>query len=139
MLLDGMLGADVADFHTRQCCLNFLESAQRYLQCRVDAEQMSVWYRGHRTLVRAYPIGVEWPYPAATRADGEALRRKLGIGDDVYLSVGVDRADYTKGLLERIDAIELLLEQNHANLMQKLNLHSTADIALYTVRKRLVA
>jgi trehalose 6-phosphate synthase len=61
-------------------------------------------------LVRPYPISVEWPYPAAPRIDGAALRRSLGIAADAHVSVGVDRADYTKGLLERVDAVEQLLE-----------------------------
>ena len=111
-LLDGMLGADILGFHTRQYCLNFLDAAQRYLECRVDYETMSVSYGGHRTLVRPYPISVEWPYPSASRAEGAALRESLGIGRDVHVSVGVDRADYTKGLIERVDAVEALLERN---------------------------
>lgn len=111
-LLEGMTGADVVGFHTRQYCLNFLETVQRYLECRVDFEDMSVTYCGRRTLVRAYPISVEWPYPAASREQGTTLRRSLGIGEDVHVSVGVDRADYTKGLVERIAAVEHLLEQN---------------------------
>ena len=111
-ILEGMLGADIVGFHTRQYCLNFLDTVQRYLECRVDLETMSVTYGGHRTLVRAYPISVEWPYPAASRDDGRALRRSLGIAPETHVSVGVDRADYTKGLLERVAAVELLLEEN---------------------------
>ena len=111
-VLEGMLGADVVGFHTRQYCLNFLETVQRYLECRVNLEDMSVTYGGHRTRVRAYPISVEWPYPAASRLDGVVLRRSLGISADAHVSVGVDRADYTKGLVERVAAIEVLLEEN---------------------------
>jgi trehalose 6-phosphate synthase len=111
-LLEGMLGADVLGFHTRQHCLNFLDTVERYLECRVDRESMSVTYGGHRTLVRAYPISVEWPYPSASRGEGALLRRSLGIANDVHVSIGVDRADYTKGLLERIAAVETLLEEN---------------------------
>lgn len=109
-ILDGMLGADVIGFHTRFHCLNFLETVQRSLECRVDLATMSVEYGGRRTLVRAYPISVEWPYPAVTRAEGAKLRAARGIGDDVHVAVGIDRADYTKGLLERVAAIEALLE-----------------------------
>ncbi|HEX6084768.1 MAG TPA: trehalose-6-phosphate synthase [Thermoanaerobaculia bacterium] len=110
-LLEGMIGADIVGFHTRQYCLNFLETVQRYLECRVNFDEMSVTFGGHRTLVRAYPISVEWPYPASPRARGLALRHALGIAEDVHVSVGVDRADYTKGLPERIAAIEQLLEE----------------------------
>ncbi|HEX9986199.1 MAG TPA: trehalose-6-phosphate synthase [Thermoanaerobaculia bacterium] len=113
-ILEGMLGADIIGFHTRQYCLNFLETVQRYLECRVDLETMSVLHGGHRTQIRTYPISVEWPYPGATRDDGAALRAALGIAPDAHVSIGVDRADYTKGLVERMAAVELLLEQNPA-------------------------
>ncbi|HYK01208.1 MAG TPA: trehalose-6-phosphate synthase [Thermoanaerobaculia bacterium] len=111
-LLEGMLGADVIGFHTRQYCLNFLETVQRYLECRVNLEEMSVSYGGRETRVRPYPISVEWPYPAAARTAGAALRRALAIPAAAHVSVGVDRADYTKGLLERVHAVEQLLEDN---------------------------
>ena len=111
-LLEGMLGADVIGFHTTRHCRNFLESAQRYLECRVDYEEMSISCAGHRTLVRKYPISVEWPYPSASHAEGKALRRSLDIAPGMHVSLGVDRADYTKGLVERIAAVELLLEEN---------------------------
>jgi trehalose-6-phosphate synthase len=111
-LLEGMLGADVVGFHTRQYCLNFLETVQRYLECRVDFDEMSVTLGGHRTLVRPYPISVEWPYPSAARNEGASLRTALGIPAGVHVSLGVDRADYTKGLLERVAAVETLLEEN---------------------------
>lgn len=113
-LLEGMLGADVVGFHTRQYCLNFLETVQRYLECRVDFDEMSVSFGGHQTLVRPYPISVEWPYPAASRGEGSELRRSLSIAPGTHVSIGVDRADYTKGLVERVAAVELMLEQNPA-------------------------
>ncbi len=111
-LLEGMTGANVIGFHTHHYCLNFLETVRRELECRVDFERMTVTYRGHTALVRAYPISVEWPYPAATRRAGAALRESLGIPANAHVSIGVDRADYTKGLLERVAAVELLLERN---------------------------
>ena len=111
-LLEGMLGADILGFHTTRYCLNFIETAQRYLECRFDPEEMLLWYGGRKTLIRSYPISVEWPYSAAAPERGEALRTALGISRDTHVSVGVDRADYTKGLVERIAAVELLLEQN---------------------------
>jgi alpha,alpha-trehalose-phosphate synthase [UDP-forming] len=111
-LLEGMLGADILGFHTRQYCRNFLEAAARYLECRVNFDEMSITYGGHTTAVGPYPISVEWPYPAASRAEGAALRRSLDIPLAAHVSVGVDRADYTKGLVERVAAVELLLEEN---------------------------
>jgi trehalose-6-phosphate synthase len=113
-ILDGMLGADIIGFHTRQYCLNFLESVQRYLECRVDFETLTVAYRGREVALRPYPISVEWPYQSRSRCEGASLRRQLGIAPDVHVSIGVDRADYTKGLVDRVGAIECLLEENPA-------------------------
>ena len=112
-ILDGMLGADVVGFHTAEYCANFLDCVERMLpHASVHRADNSVTLGGRRVLVRAYPISIEWPYPAASEADGAALRRELGIAADVHVSVGVDRCDYTKGLLERIAAIELLFDEH---------------------------
>jgi trehalose 6-phosphate synthase len=112
-ILDGLLGADILGFHTAEYCANFLECVERMLpRARVHRGDMSVEIDGRRVLVRAYPISIEWPYPAATPEQGAALRKELGIAPDVHVSVGVDRCDYTKGLLERIAAIELLFDEH---------------------------
>lgn len=111
-LLEGMLGADIIGFHTRQYCLNFLDTVARYTRFHVDLEQLTVSCGERKVRVRPYPISVEWPYASASLGEGTALRRSLGIADDVHVSVGVDRADYTKGLLERVAAVGLFLEQN---------------------------
>ena len=116
-LLEGMLGASIIGFHTQGHCNNFLESVERYLEARIDREAQAVVFRGRTTLVRSYPISVEWPNrwaeaapPAATcRAE---LLRELGLGDDALLGVGVDRLDYTKGIEERFLAVERLLERH---------------------------
>ncbi len=133
-LLEGMIGADVVGFHTTQYCLNFLDTVQRYLECRVDRDDMSISYGGHRTLVRPYPISVEWPYPAAPRFAAAALRRTLGIADTAHVGLGVDRADYTKGLLERVAAVELLLEQN-PSLHGRYTLVQLASPTRSTIRR----
>ena len=133
-LLEGMLGADIVGFQTRQHCLNFLEAAQRFLRCRVDLDRWTVASAGHVTRVRPYPISVEWPYPAASREDGSALRASLGIASDVHVALGVDRADYTKGLIERVAAIELLLEQ-HPSLAERFVLVQLASPTRCTIAR----
>ena len=107
-LLEGMLGADVIGFHTRYHCLNFLETVGRYLEARVDLDTMSVELAGHTSLVRPYPISVEWPYPSASPEEGAEQRAELGL-EEAFVFLGMDRADYTKGLLERVVAMDRLL------------------------------
>jgi trehalose 6-phosphate synthase len=113
-VLDGMLGNDLLAFHTQQHCNNFLDTVDRTLECRIDRERFGVLCGGHSTLVRPHPISVD-PGLAAEYlgADWEGradrLRTRLGLGDRPLL-IGVDRVDYTKGIPERLRAVDRLLE-----------------------------
>ena len=114
-VLDGLLGSSILGFHTQFHCNNFFDTVDRYLEARVDRETFSISYGGNLTEVRRYPISSEWP-PAALQVQlpveecRRQVREKLGIAQDVRLGVGVDRLDYTKGILERFHAVERLLE-----------------------------
>jgi trehalose 6-phosphate synthase len=115
-LLDGMLGASVVGFHTQAHCNNFVDSVDRYLEARIDRERHSIFVQGREVLVRAYPISIEWPSAwarAAPPVDAcrRAVRERLGLAPNALLGVGVDRLDYTKGIEERILAVERLLER----------------------------
>jgi trehalose 6-phosphate synthase len=115
-LLEGMLGASVIGFHTQQHCMNFVESVDRFLESRIDRERQSIVMGGRETLVRAYPISVDWPNRWAGEAPPvEVCRREvfaeLGLPRDGRLGVGVDRLDYTKGIEERFLAVERTLER----------------------------
>jgi trehalose 6-phosphate synthase len=114
-VLEGMLGSSILGFHTQYHCNNFFDTVDRFLEARVDRETFSISYGGETTEVRRYPISIEWPpAPLAVQAPVEDCRRRvrerLGLGEDVRLGIGVDRLDYTKGILERFMAIERLLE-----------------------------
>src|SRR5258708_7782871 len=114
-ILDGMLGSSILGFHTQFHCNNFFDTVDRFLEARVDRETFPISYGGDTTEVRRYPISIEWP-PAALQVQvpvPEArarVRERLGIPPDVKLGVGVDRLDYTKGILERFTAIQRLFE-----------------------------
>ena len=115
-LLEGMLGSSVVGFHTQQHCNSFIDCVDRFLEARIDRERMSVVLGGRETLVRAYPISVEWPnHWAATAPPVSECRRavlaELGLGPDGLVGVGVDRLDYTKGIEERLLAVERALER----------------------------
>jgi trehalose 6-phosphate synthase len=115
-LLEGMLGASILGFHTQFDCNNFLESVDRFLEARIDREQNSVVQHGRSTLVRPYPISLEWPVRwSSTTPPAEECRRALcqdlGLPADALIGVGVDRLDYTKGVEERLLAVERLLER----------------------------
>jgi trehalose 6-phosphate synthase len=114
-ILEGMLGSSILGFHTQFHCNNFFDTVDRFLEARVDRETFSISYGGETTEVRRYPISIEWPpAPLAVQVPvAEArkrVRERLGLQQEVKLGVGVDRLDYTKGILERFMAIERLLE-----------------------------
>ena len=140
-LVDGLLGADLIGFHIQSHCNNFLETVDRALEARTDWEQFSIRRHGHLSLVRPFPISVAWDeHNAGIDSDEEQrfgtmgraemhedaetihlartaernqsrLHRELGI-EGMQLMVGVDRMDYTKGIVERLLAIEHLLEEH---------------------------
>jgi trehalose 6-phosphate synthase len=115
-VLDGLLGASMLGFHTPLHCNNFLDTCARYLEARVDRDANTVVRGGRATRVRAYPISIDWPSPyIETLPPAEECRREifaeLGLPEDAYLGVGVDRLDYTKGIEERLEAVERLLEK----------------------------
>jgi trehalose 6-phosphate synthase len=115
-LLEGLLGSSIVGFHTQLHCNNFLNSVDRYLETRIDREQNAVVISGHRTLIRPYPISLEWPVRWAESAPSpEECRaqvwRDLGLKPNALLGVGVDRLDYTKGVEERLMAVEAMLER----------------------------
>jgi len=115
-LLEGMLGASILGFHTQFDCNNFIDSVDRFLESRIDREQNAVVQHGRNTLVRPYPISLEWPARWAKNAPPvEQCRakvfRELNLEPDTLLGVGVDRLDYTKGVEERLLAVERLLER----------------------------
>jgi trehalose 6-phosphate synthase len=114
-ILEGLLGSSILGFHTRSHCNNFLDTVDRLLESRVDRENFTVSYGGVLTAVKRYPISIEWPPPPELLAKPveecrTGVRQRLRLGADHLLGVGVDRLDYTKGVLERFRAIERLLE-----------------------------
>lgn len=117
-LVDGLLGADLIGFHVQSHCNNFLQTVDRVVESRVDWEHFSVLRQDHRTLVRPFPISVDLTDDESaednnhgfTYLERAALLRGLGV-EATFLGIGVDRVDYTKGILERFLAIERFLEK----------------------------
>ncbi len=114
-VLQGMLGSTILGFHTPFHCKNFLETVDRYLEAKIEHESSTISRGGQLTKVESYPISIQWPPawqgslppPAETRAE---ISRALGLPDGHLLGIGVDRMDYTKGILERFMAVRRMLE-----------------------------
>jgi len=116
-ILEGMLGSTILGFHTRFHCKNFIETVDRYLEARIEHEHSTIAFREKETLVESYPISIEWPSEAEIAALSsvdvcrQLVIQRLGLPANICLAVGVDRFDYTKGILERLNAVERLLEK----------------------------
>ena len=116
-LVDGLLGADLIGFHIQSHCTNFLQTVDRIVESRIDWEHFSVQRLDHRTTVRPFPISVDFIDSAVEQPTRESayeeragLLKALGV-EAALMGVGVDRLDYTKGILERFLAVERFLEK----------------------------
>lgn len=109
-ILDGMLGCDLIGFHVQYHCNNFLDTVNRMLEARVDTEKFSVVRANKETLIRAFPISVSAPPPHKPPEALAPLREEFGLEDKIVL-VSVERMDYTKGIVERVNAIDRFFEK----------------------------
>jgi trehalose-6-phosphate synthase len=114
-ILEGLLGCDLLGFQVQSHCNNFLDTANRLLESRVDAEKYSVVRFGKETLIRPFPISIDssasnQPFSAEILRTIKELRTEFDL-DGKIVALGVDRIDYTKGIIERILAIDRFLEK----------------------------
>jgi trehalose 6-phosphate synthase len=115
-LIEGLLGNDLLGFHLDQYCRNFLECAERALGISVDVKAGTVEYQGHETWVRPFPISIDYDWWAGLARHRRVTRRmpQLRAKPELafpILGLGVDRLDYTKGIVSRFEAIEHFLEK----------------------------
>lgn len=123
-LLEGMLSYDLLGFHVRYFCNNFFDAVANEMEAKINKEHQSIIYRGHSTLVRGYPISVDFDginKAAQSKEVGEiacSLKEEFGL-EGCKVVIGLDRIDYTKGIIERIRAIDKLLDF-HPELKEKV-------------------
>lgn len=115
-LVAGLLANDLIAFQVERDRRNFLMAAEEELQADVEIEASRVRYLGRTTTVVSVPIGVDFDRiqgfaaDAALPAEQERLRGLLDLRADI-IGLGVDRLDYTKGIPERLDALDALMTQ----------------------------
>lgn len=114
-IMEGLLGSSIVGFHTQFHCNNFLETVDRFLESRIDKENSSVSFHGHVTAIKPYPISIEWPPRWQTGAPSlaecrQAVFARHGFPESHRIGIGVDRLDYTKGILERLLSVERLFD-----------------------------
>ncbi|MFQ6128327.1 MAG: trehalose-6-phosphate synthase [Thermoplasmata archaeon] len=116
-ILTGLLGNDLMGLHLPQHCSNFLESMRRILGLSISHEKGCVEHDDGTTAVRSFPISVDFDAidAASRREEVEDQVRRIRSNEVApfpYIGVGIDRLDYTKGIVERFKAIDYLLEKN---------------------------
>lgn len=112
-IIDGILGADLIGFQTQLHCNNFVETVSREIESLLDFEQLTITRGNHTSYIKAFPISIAFPSPSKnkdTNFDNKKFLKSLNIKTK-YIGVGVDRLDYTKGILERLKAIEIFLRK----------------------------
>jgi len=138
-ILEGLLANDLLGFHIRYHCDNFLDAVDREIESKIDRERFSVVRADHETLIRPYPISVDFEginelagSPAIAKAK-QALMEEFGLSG-VKVLLGLDRLDYTKGIPERLLAIDRLLE-NHPELKEKIVFLQMGEISRIHIPK----
>ncbi|MEW6701455.1 MAG: trehalose-6-phosphate synthase, partial [Bacteroidota bacterium] len=117
-ILLGLLGADLIGFQIQFHCNNFLDTVDRFMESKINWEQFSIERKGSTTAVRPFAISIAFPSKTAEQKDLTLLKethrqhvfKQIGFKVE-NLGVGVDRIDYTKGIVERFRAVERLMEK----------------------------
>ena len=116
-ILAGMLGNDLMGFHTQSFCDNFVDSVARGLEVTVDRKKSTIVRQDNTTVVEPFPISVDHDGLSA-QANTEAVEKEIARLKKRYnlegkcIGVGMDRMDYTKGIPERLMALDKFLENN---------------------------
>jgi len=122
-ILEGLLANDLLGFHIRYHCDNFLDAVDREIESKINRERFSVTRKGHETLIRPYPISVDFDGINEISKKSEVSKVKHMLVEEFGLSgykvmLGIDRIDYTKGIPERLRAVDRLFDE-HPELKEK--------------------
>ncbi|MDD5037811.1 MAG: trehalose-6-phosphate synthase [Dehalococcoidales bacterium] len=116
-ILRGLLGNDLLGFHIRYHCHNFLDTVEQAIESLIDRERYEITCGGKKTEVHPFPISVDFDAISKEAQSEEVtneiarLKNTLGLGDEL-IGIGTDRLDYTKGIPDRLRALDRFLEKN---------------------------
>jgi len=115
-LLEGLLGNDLLGFHLRYHCQNFLDTVDRMIEAKVDVERFDITRNNHTTAVRPFPISIDFEElntladSAEVQAAAAKWRKRISKKAE-FIGVGIERLDYTKGVPNRLRALDDLFER----------------------------
>ncbi|WP_443946522.1 bifunctional alpha,alpha-trehalose-phosphate synthase (UDP-forming)/trehalose-phosphatase [Pedobacter sp. AW1-32] len=121
-LLKGLTGADLIGFHTYDDVRHFLSTATRILPINSTSNVLNG--EDHQIVVEAFPMGIDFEKFASLTTTDE-VKKEIDFfrsgKEDMKIILSIDRLDYSKGILERLKALELLL-QIHPEYIGKIEL-----------------
>ena len=140
-LMRGMLGCDLIGFHVDEYVENFLEGARVLLGAEIEGNR--IHWEGHTTRAEAHPIGIgvdRFKRMAASDEVEEQLATFRDRFDTEHIVIGIDRLDYTKGVISRLLAFEQFLHDNpdyHGKVsFYQVATPSRTEVASYQQLKR---
>ncbi len=138
-ILEGLLANDLLGFHIRYHCDNFWDVIDREIESKIDRERFSVVRGEHETLIRPYPISVDYEGINEISGSEKVAQREKVLAEEYGTSsqkilLGLDRIDYTKGIPERLLAVDCLLE-NHPELKKKFIFLQMGEISRLHIPK----
>ncbi|MFH1889015.1 MAG: trehalose-6-phosphate synthase [Candidatus Omnitrophota bacterium] len=138
-ILEGLLSNDLLGFHIRYHRDNFFDAIDRELESKINRERFSIIRKSHETLVRPYPISVDFEGVNELAGSETVAKARESLVEEFSLSglkvlLGLDRIDYTKGIPERLLAIDSLL-QDHSELKEKFVFLQMGEISRIHIPK----
>src|SRR4030067_273550 len=115
-LLEGLLGNDLIGFQISLFVKNFMECVKESLDAEIDYNNSTIAYKGHITRLKAFPISIDYDKfnsmasSQQTEKVMENIRHKYKLNNS-FIGIGVDRLEYTKALIKRLQAIDLFFER----------------------------
>lgn len=115
-ILEGLLGNDLIGFQTPLFVKNFMDCVSECLDANIDYSRATINFRGHTTRLKAFPISIDFDkfnsMASAQRTIRmmENIKEKHGVTQG-YIGIGVDRLEYTKALIKRLQAIDLFFDR----------------------------
>lgn len=138
-ILEGMLANDLMGFQIQYHSNNFLDVLSREIEGKVNNENFSFEKGDHETFIRSYPISIDYEHineiskSDTAKAETQALAEEFGLFDKKVIA-SIDRIDYTKGLPEKILAIDMLLEK-HPELKGKIVFLQSGETSRILIQK----
>lgn len=115
-ILEGLLGNDLIGFQIPLFVKNFLACVKECLDADIDYQHSTITYRGHITRLKAFPISIDYDKFNSMASSQRTVKMMKNIKDRYglaqgYIGIGVDRLEYTKALIKRLQAINLFFER----------------------------